>query len=72
LTVEDYAPVLSREQWDELSANVRFTTATRYFRVGRASGEPSGTWILLVHELTRDKREFLLVPIETMPVSEPT
>jgi len=72
LTVQDYAPVLSREQWDELSAKVTFTTATRYFRVGRASGGNSDTWILLVHDLGRSKREFLLVPIETMPVSEPT
>jgi len=59
-----YDPVLTDAQLRALEARTTLSTATRHFRIGRASDARSGTWVLFAHESASGPREFILVPLE--------
>lgn len=61
-----YAPVLSAEQTARINAEADLVKQTRDFYIGAPAPGGSGTWVLYVME--RERREFVLIPIESSPL----
>lgn len=61
----DYRPLLTPRQAATLASSVGLENRAEDFFVGRPAQNGSGTWVLLARQGVT--REFLLVPIESMP-----
>ncbi len=64
----EYQPLLTVAQSQQLAARTKLSEVSKSYLVGEPAENGSGTWILLARQT--DRREFMLVPIESSPVGD--